>query len=80
MPSMLAVMELIKKLYPIRTCKLNLTPENIHAGKFKVCLEYHIKNCKGPCIGQQSHEEYMKNIAQVKDILKGNTREISDLP
>ena len=62
MPSMLAVMDLIKKLYPIRTCKLNLSPENIRAGKFNVCLEYHIKNCKGPCIGQQPHEEYMKNI------------------
>ena len=72
-----AVLELIKRLYPIRTCHLALTPENIQAGKFQVCLEYHIKNCKGPCAGQQSHEEYMENIAQVKEILKGNTREIS---
>lgn len=76
-PSMNAVLELIKRLYPIRTCHLALTPENIQAGKFQVCLEYHIKNCKGPCAGQQSHEEYMENIAQVKEILKGNTREIS---
>ena len=79
MPSMLAVMDLIKKLYPIRTCKLNLSPENIRAGKFNVCLEYHIKNCKGPCIGQQSHEEYMKNIGEIKDILKGDTQIVSDL-
>lgn len=76
-PSMNAVLELIKRLYPIRTCHLSLTPENVQAGKFQVCLEYHIKNCKGPCAGQQSHEEYMENIAQVKEILKGNTREIS---
>ena len=79
MPSMLAVMDLIKKLYPIRTCKLNLSPENIRAGKFNVCLEYHIKNCKGPCIGQQSHEEYMKNIGEIKNILKGDTQIVSDL-
>ena len=79
MPSMLAVMDLIKKLYPIRTCKLNLSPENILAGKFNVCLEYHIKNCKGPCIGQQSHEDYMKNIGEIKNILKGDTQIVSDL-
>ena len=79
MPSMLAVMDLIKKLYPIRTCKLNLSPENIRAGKFNVCLEYHIKNCKGPCIGQQPHEEYMKNIGEIKNILKGDTQIVSDL-
>ena len=73
-PSMMAVLELIKKLYNLRTCHLALTPENISQGKFKVCLEYHIKNCKGPCIGLQSHEEYMKQIAEIKEILKGNTR------
>lgn len=78
-PSMHAVLDLIKKLYPIRTCKLNLTPENIRAGKFNVCLEYHIKNCKGPCIGQQTHEEYMKNIGEIKEILKGDTQKVSDL-
>ena len=72
-PSMQAVLDLIKKLYPLRTCHLALTPENIRQGKFNVCLEYHIKNCKGPCIGMQSHDEYMDNIAQVKEILKGNT-------
>lgn len=77
-PSMQAVLDLIKKLYPLRTCHLVLTPENIRQGKFNVCLEYHIKNCKGPCIGMQSHDEYMENIAQVKEILKGNTQAISD--
>lgn len=77
-PSMQAVLDLIKKLYPLRTCHLALTPENIRQGKFNVCLEYHIKNCKGPCIGMQSHDEYMENIAQVKEILKGNTQAISD--
>lgn len=77
-PSMQAVLDLIKKLYPLRTCHLALTPENIRQGKFNVCLEYHIKNCKGPCIGMQSHDEYMENIAQVKEILKGNTQTISE--
>ena len=76
-PSMMAVLELINKLYPLRTCRLPLTPENICKGKFKVCLEYHIKNCKGPCIGLMPHEEYMKNIAEAKEILKGNTQAIS---
>lgn len=75
-PSMHAVLDLIKKLYPLRTCRLALTPENIREGKFNVCLEYHIKNCKGPCIGLQSHEEYMQNIAEVKEILRGNTQAI----
>lgn len=76
-PSMNAVLALIKQLYPIRTCHLNLSPENIRSGKFKVCLEYHIKNCKGPCVGLQSHDDYLKNIAEIKEILKGNTGEIS---
>ncbi len=70
-PSMYAVLDLIKHLYPLRTCSLNLTPENIRAGKFNVCLEYHIKNCAGPCIGLQSQEEYLKNIDEIKEILKG---------
>ena len=77
-PSMLAVLELINKLYPIRTCRLPLTPENIQAKKYKVCLEYHIKNCKGPCVGLQSHEEYMKQIEEIKEILKGNTQVITE--
>ena len=75
-PSMYALLDLIKHLYPLRTCHLNLSPENIRAGKFNVCLEYHIKNCAGPCIGKQSQEEYLKNIAEIKEILKGNTQEI----
>ena len=75
-PSMLAVLDLIKHLYPLRTCHYNLSPENIRAGKFRVCLEYHIHNCAGPCVGKQSEEEYMRNIAQVKEILKGNTQEV----
>lgn len=75
-PAMYALLDLIKHLYPLRTCHHNLTPENIRAGKFNVCLEYHIKNCAGPCIGKQTHEEYMKNIAEIKEILKGNTQDI----
>lgn len=70
------VMGLIKHLYPLRTCNLNLTKENIEAGKFKVCLEYHMGNCKGPCIGKQSEDEYMKNVEEVREILKGNTRKL----
>lgn len=79
MPSMNAVLDLIKHLYPLRTCNLNLSPENIRAGKFNVCLEYHIKNCAGPCIGLQSQEEYLKNIGEIKEILKGNTQDISHM-
>lgn len=71
------LIDMIRKLYPIRTCNLNLTPENIQAGKFNVCLEYHIKNCAGPCVGLQSLEDYQNNIDKVKEILKGNTRQIS---
>ena len=78
-PSMNALLELIKKLYPLRTCHHALTPENIREGKFKVCLEYHIKNCKGPCIGQQSHENYLRDIDEIKQILKGDTQIVCDL-
>ena len=78
-PSMNAMLELIRKLYPLRTCKHNLSLENIRSGKFNVCLEYHIKNCKGPCIGKQTHEEYLKDIQEIKGILKGDTQTISDL-
>lgn len=77
LPSMYALLDLIKHLYPLRTCNLNLTPENIRNGKFIVCLEYHIKNCAGPCIGKQNHEEYLKNIDEIKEILKGNTQDLS---
>jgi excinuclease ABC subunit C len=79
LPSMYAVLELIRKLYSVRTCHLHLTPEAIKAGKFKVCLKYHIKNCLGPCCGHQSHEDYLRDIAEIKDILKGDTRIVSDL-
>ena len=78
-PSMNALLELINKLYPLRTCRHSLTPENIRGGKFDICLEYHIKNCKGPCIGKQSHEEYMKDIREIKNILKGETQIVCDL-
>lgn len=79
LPSMNAVLQLIKQLYPLRTCKLNLSPENIRAGKFKVCLEYHIKNCAAPCVGKQSLEEYQKNIDEIKEILKGNLKEVEQM-
>ena len=76
-PTMYALLDLIKKLYKVRRCNLVLTPENIRNGKFKVCLEYHIKNCQAPCIGQQSHDEYMKSIREIKQILSGNTHELT---
>ena len=74
--SMYAVLELIKKLYRPRTCRFPITEESVNQKKHQVCLEYHIKNCYGPCVGKQSHEAYMKNIAQALEILKGNTREV----
>ena len=74
--SMYAVLELIKKLYHPRTCRFPITEESVNQKKHQVCLEYHIKNCYGPCVGKQSHEAYMKNIAQALEILKGNTREV----
>lgn len=76
-PAMYALLDLIKHLFPLRTCNYNLTPENIRAGKFKVCLEYHIKKCAAPCTGMQSQEDYMRNIEQIKEILKGNTQKIT---
>jgi len=66
------ILDIIKKLFQLRTCFLQLSEKNINAGKFKVCLEYHIKNCAGPCIGLESEEEYDKKIAQVRNILNGN--------
>jgi excinuclease ABC subunit C len=74
--TMYALLDLIKHLYPLRSCHLPLNSEGITSGKYKACLEYHIKNCKAPCIGGQTHEEYMQNIAEAKEILKGNTAEI----
>ncbi|HBF19408.1 MAG: excinuclease ABC subunit C [Owenweeksia sp.] len=69
---MKTVLDLIRQLYPIRTCKLNLSPENIAEGKFRVCLEYHIGNCLGPCEGKQSEAEYLKNVDSARDLIKGN--------
>ncbi|MEL7159628.1 MAG: excinuclease ABC subunit UvrC [Bacteroidota bacterium] len=70
------ILDLIKELFPLRTCTLNLTEGNIAAGKFKVCLEYHIKNCEGPCVGEEDEASYNRKIAQVKNILKGNFAEV----
>ena len=78
-PAMYALLDLIKHLFPLRTCSHSLSPENIRAGKYKVCLEYHIKNCAGPCVGKQTHEEYMQNIARIKEILKGNTKDTTQM-
>ena len=66
------LLDFFKKVFKLRNCKLNLSEENIRTGKFKVCLEYHIGNCLGPCIGNQDHELYMKSIDQIREILKGN--------
>jgi len=75
--SMYAILELIKKLYKPRTCRYPMTKEGIEQGKYKTCLEFHIHNCEAPCIGKQNHDEYVQNIAQAKEILKGNTRALS---
>lgn len=72
-----AILDIIKRLYKPRTCRLSLTKEGIAQGKFKPCLEYHIHNCGGPCINKQSYEEYQENMNQAREILKGNTREVS---
>ena len=77
--SMYAVLDLIKKLYKPRTCHLPLSPEAIGRGQFKPCLEYHIHNCMGPCVGHQSYDEYQENMRQAREILKGNTRQLRDL-
>lgn len=66
------LLEIIKYNIPLRTCNLKLTPQNIQKGKFKVCLEYHLGNCKGPCEGLQTEEDYREGLQQVKNILKGN--------
>ena len=66
------LLELFRKLFKLRNCKLNLSQENIQTDKFKVCLEYHIGNCLGPCVGLQEHDDYLKNIEQIKEILRGN--------
>ncbi len=74
--SMYAVLDIIHKLYKPRSCRQPMTLEGVASGKYQVCLEYHIKNCKGPCILKQSHEDYQRNIAQAREIIKGNTRKI----
>jgi len=74
--SMYAVLDIIKELYHPRTCRQPITKEGVETGKFKVCLDYHIKKCMGPCVGKQSYEDYQKNIAQAREILKGNTRQV----
>ena len=74
--SMYAVLDIIKELYKPRTCRQPITKEGIETGKYKVCLDYHIKKCMGPCVGKQSLEDYQKNIFQAREILKGNTRQV----
>ena len=74
--AMYDVLNLIKELYSPRTCRQPITKEGIKSGKYRVCLDYHIKKCMGPCVGKQSYEDYQKNIAQAREILKGNTREV----
>ena len=70
------LLNLIRQIYQLRTCKLALTKENIKAGKFKVCLEYHIGNCKGPCVDLQSQEDYENSINQIRNIIKGNLNDV----
>ena len=74
--SMYAILELIKKVFKPRTCRLPLSPERIAKGDFKPCLEYYIHNCGAPCIDKQSYDEYQENIRQAREILKGNTRDV----
>lgn len=71
------LLDLVRQLFPLRNCNLNLTPENIEAGKFKVCLEYHIGNCKAPCVAKETEEEYNQKIAAIKDIVKGNSNVVA---
>ena len=72
------MLELINRIYPLRRCRFTMSSLQIEDGKFKACLEYHIKNCKAPCVGLQSKEEYMESVAEVKEILKGNTRKVCE--
>ena len=68
------ILDLVRKIYPLRTCNLLLTQKNIQSGKFKVCLEYHIGNCLGPCVGKQSEDDYLSGIQSIRKILKGDIR------
>ena len=74
--TMYEILDIIKELYHPRTCKQPITKNGIETGKYKVCLDYHIKKCKGPCVSKQSYEDYQKNINQAREILKGNTRQL----
>ena len=74
--SMYAVLDIIKELYHPRTCRQPITKEGVESGKYRVCLDYHIKKCMGPCVSKQSYEDYQKNILQAREILKGNTRQV----
>ena len=74
--AMYAILDLIKELYHPRTCRQPITKEGVETGKYKVCLDYHIKKCLGPCVGKQAYEAYQKNIKQAREILKGNTRQV----
>ena len=76
--SMYTVRDLCKKLYPIRSCSLKLSDSNIKSGKFRVCLEYHVGNCLGPCVGKQNKEDYNNSIDSIRHILKGNLGEVKD--
>ncbi len=75
---MKTLLDIIRKLYPLRTCKLNLSERNIRKGKFKVCLEYHLGNCKAPCVGYQTEAAYRETITQIRSIIKGNLSEVID--
>ncbi len=70
------VLDFVRQLYPLRSCKLNLEPRLIAQGKYKVCLEYHIGNCLGPCVGEQTEEDYRQGILEIKDVLKGNVSQV----
>ena len=72
------ILNLLKEIYPIRNCKFNLSKQNVGEGKFKVCLEYHLKNCLGPCENLQSEASYDNDITQIKKILKGETKDVID--
>ena len=76
-PTMYALLELCRELYRPRPCHTNITKEGVENGKYNVCLDYHIRHCKAPCVGKQSHDEYMQNIEACKEILKGNTADVA---
>ncbi len=76
-PTMYALLDLCKKLYHPRPCHTPMTEEGVRNGKYEVCLDYHIHNCGGPCVGRQSHEDYMRDIDACREILKGNTAEVA---